>query len=266
MAETLAELNVQGLKLAVFSDTESDEARVRSRLRTLGIDQYFHAVVTSVDIGHVKPEPEAFAAVLSRLGVSPTESLFVGHDEDELTGAAHAGLTTVAFNHEPDVVADYYLDHFSELMEIARPESFAEVESEAWPTPAIPALAHHITKIGRLSTIYMLGTIAPQVIGMLLLPVFTRFLPKEQMDIVTLALSIGGLLTIVLQLGLWSGLKSQYFQTPEAMRPQLVRTVLLGQIVQAALICSALSFAGFWIADSLLPKLPLQPNLVLRSG
>ena len=119
VAETLDGLKGKGLKLAVLSDTESQETRVRRRLADLGIEQYFNAVVTSVDIGHVKPQPEAFAAALARLQVSAAEAAFVGHDADELEGARQSGITAVAFNHEDGVVADCYVEHFRDLLPLA---------------------------------------------------------------------------------------------------------------------------------------------------
>ena len=115
VAETLARLKARGLKLAVLSDTESPEPRVRRRLAEMGIEAYFDAVVTSVDIGHVKPEPEAFEAALGRLGVEVAQAVFVGHDEDELLGAHRVGLVAVAYNAGDGVPADYHLGHFSEL-------------------------------------------------------------------------------------------------------------------------------------------------------
>jgi putative hydrolase of the HAD superfamily len=95
VAETLAELHRRGIKLAVLSDTESREARVRERLAAMGIERFFAAVLTSVDIGFVKPMPEAFAAALERIGIAKQDAAFVGHDEDELTGAAQFGPTTI---------------------------------------------------------------------------------------------------------------------------------------------------------------------------
>ena len=119
VAETLAELHRRGLKLAVLSDTESREARVRERLSAMGIERFFDAVVTSVDIGFVKPMPEAFAAALERIGIAKQDAAFVGHDEDELTGAAEFGLRTIAYNFVPGVAADDYLSEFSELLNLA---------------------------------------------------------------------------------------------------------------------------------------------------
>jgi putative hydrolase of the HAD superfamily len=119
VAQTLAELHRRGCKLAVLSDTESHEPRVRERLAALEIESYFDAVVTSIDIGYVKPMPEAFAAALDRIGVEHPAAAFVGHDEDELTGAKSFGLTAIAYNYSPGVPADHYLSDFSQLLDLS---------------------------------------------------------------------------------------------------------------------------------------------------
>jgi len=116
VVETLARLKEMGLKLAVLSDTESPEGHVRRRLADLGIEAYFDAVVTSVDIGYVKPEPGAFEVALGRLGVAAAEAIFVGHDQVELEGAMRCGLMAVAYNYGKGVSADHYLSHFSDLL------------------------------------------------------------------------------------------------------------------------------------------------------
>jgi putative hydrolase of the HAD superfamily len=118
VAETLAQLKARGLKLAVLSDTESREAAVRRRLADLGIERWFDVVATSIDMGHVKPQPEAFATVLRRLDVSPHEAAFVGHDVDELEGAARSGLTAIAYNAESGVPAAIHIAAFAELLDL----------------------------------------------------------------------------------------------------------------------------------------------------
>ena len=115
VAETLAALHAAGVKLAVLSDTESSEPRVRARLAELEIEQYFDAVLTSIDIGHVKPTAEAFQRALDAVGMTKDEACFIAHDDDELSGAQAFGITAVAYNYIPGVPADHYLEHFSEL-------------------------------------------------------------------------------------------------------------------------------------------------------
>ena len=124
-------------------------------------------------------------------------------------------------------------------------------------------LEKDVAKIGKLSTVYMLGMIAPQVIGLVLLRVFTSYLDPAQMDITMLANRLATPIGVFVQLGLWSALKMHYFRTAEADRARLVRTVLLGQLVQGIALCCVLSVVGLWVADALMPNLPLGRKYVL---
>jgi phosphoglycolate phosphatase-like HAD superfamily hydrolase len=42
--------------------------------------------------------------------------MFVGHEAKEINAAKRAGLITVAFNYDPDVDADYYIENFEDLL------------------------------------------------------------------------------------------------------------------------------------------------------
>ncbi len=117
------------------------------------------------------------------------------------------------------------------------------------------SLSRSALKIGKLTTLYTLGTVAPLAIQFLLLPVFTYYLKPTQMGIVSLAARVTAPMAILVQLGLWAALKMQYFRVEKTLRPRLVRTILLGQVVQAVVICSLLSVAGIWLAEVLLPNL-----------
>lgn len=116
--DTLRTLNEQDVKLGALSDTESGESKVRSLLKQLGIEEYFNAVVTSVDIGVAKPDPKAYTAAASALHTDVERCAFVGHDIDELQGAQQAGLYSIAYNYHPDAPADVYLEQFSELVNV----------------------------------------------------------------------------------------------------------------------------------------------------
>jgi len=114
---TLGRLRQAGLKLAVLSDTESSEPKVRAMLAELGIEGFFDAVITSLDIGAAKPEPASYQAAADALGLDLPRCAFVGHDVDELEGAQAAGLLTVAFNYAPGAPADRYVERFEQLLE-----------------------------------------------------------------------------------------------------------------------------------------------------
>lgn len=124
------------------------------------------------------------------------------------------------------------------------------------------SLSSRAVKIGKLSTIYLLGTITPRALQFFLLPVFTYYLVPAQMGIVSLAGRVMTPMAVFVQLGLWSALKMQYFRLEETLRPRLVRTVLWGQMVQGVAICTLLSVAGIWLAEVVLPNLPLSRGYV----
>ena len=114
--ETLQKLHEAGIVLVALSDTESGEVGVRRILKQLGVEQYFTAVAASFDIGHAKPEPEAFDYAIERTGVPKNLCGFVAHDIDELEGAQQHDLFAIGYNYHPAAPADAYIEHFSELL------------------------------------------------------------------------------------------------------------------------------------------------------
>ena len=116
--ETLRQLHEAGITLVALSDTESGETGVRKILDQLGIQQYFTAVAASFDIGHAKPEPEAFDHAIQATGFPKSQCGFVAHDIDELEGAQKHDLFAIGYNFHPDAPADKYIEHFSELLDL----------------------------------------------------------------------------------------------------------------------------------------------------
>jgi len=78
----------------------------------------FDAVASSCEVGISKPEPGIYEAALEQLQVPAPCAAFVGHATDELDGASAVGLVTVAYNFEPDAGASYYVQHFSDLLDL----------------------------------------------------------------------------------------------------------------------------------------------------
>lgn len=117
--ETLTELKAAGIRIAALTDSESTAADIVRSLVGLGIGPCFHAVVSSVDIGHVKPAPQAYQAAAEALGLPVAACAFVGHDVEELAGAMSAGMFAVAYNYHPDARADLYLGDFRRLKDLS---------------------------------------------------------------------------------------------------------------------------------------------------
>jgi HAD superfamily hydrolase (TIGR01509 family) len=89
VVETLGRLRALGLELAVVANWEIS---VHKWLERLGLSPFFRVIVSSADVGAMKPDPTMFRVVLERLGVPPQRALHVGDDVADEEGARAAGM------------------------------------------------------------------------------------------------------------------------------------------------------------------------------
>jgi len=93
-ADTLRQLRASGRKLALV--TNGPICWQSRKLRTLGLEDYFDAVLISEAEGIAKPDPRIFVLAIERLGVTASDAMFVGdHPEIDIAGARDAGLVAV---------------------------------------------------------------------------------------------------------------------------------------------------------------------------
>lgn len=95
-------------RTALLSNTQSFDMGL---LADLGLAQRLRTRILSAEIGALKPDPPAFAAVQKRLGLFPGEIAMVGDSwRDDITGALDAGWTAIWVNREgapmPEVDAE----------------------------------------------------------------------------------------------------------------------------------------------------------------
>jgi 2-phosphoglycolate phosphatase len=90
-AEALPELARRGLRLAVCSNKRVEFTR--QLVGALGLGEYFTAVLGPDDVqGRAKPDPAMLLEGLNRLGVSASESLYVGDMIVDVQTARAAGV------------------------------------------------------------------------------------------------------------------------------------------------------------------------------
>jgi HAD superfamily hydrolase (TIGR01549 family) len=90
LRETLMEFRSRGLKLGVLSDFPAE-----NKLRSLGLDDCWDAVICSERIGFLKPAREPFDALAEKLGCPAGKILFVGNNHSyDVRGAKAAGFRT----------------------------------------------------------------------------------------------------------------------------------------------------------------------------
>lgn len=119
------------LPMAAWSNTRSArEADVRRLFAAAEIDQFFCSIVTSVDAGHRKPDPNFFHFALQQCGMSADQVLFVGNQiNTDVCGGVRCGIQTVwvagAPHRSPDdalspVRPHFVIDSLSELPRLIR--------------------------------------------------------------------------------------------------------------------------------------------------
>jgi len=85
------------LPLALITNGAADTQR--EKLRALGIEDHFDAIIVSGEHGVAKPDPAIFQIALDNLGVGPERAWHVGDSlEADIAGARDAGLTAVWLN------------------------------------------------------------------------------------------------------------------------------------------------------------------------
>ncbi len=115
VAQTLQELKARGYLLGIVTDTANSISSKLSWFERGGFGHVWDSIISSMDIGVRKPDPTIYQAALRQLGLQASEAAFVGHRAYELEGARAVGMSTIAFNYDPDACADRFLDHFTDL-------------------------------------------------------------------------------------------------------------------------------------------------------
>jgi putative hydrolase of the HAD superfamily len=97
--EVLGELKRKSLKLGIITNTvTSREEHVRMALRKIDVEKYFDVILTSVDVGHEKPDERIFMTALRKLRIKPYEAVMVGNRvETDVVGGNRVGMKTVLF-------------------------------------------------------------------------------------------------------------------------------------------------------------------------
>ena len=79
-------------RLAALTDTSvMTGEQVRGALAACGLADLLEVIVTSVDVGVEKPDPDGLRLVMKYLGVTPERTLFVGDSDVDEGAAAAAG-------------------------------------------------------------------------------------------------------------------------------------------------------------------------------
>ena len=88
-------LRARGLARAIVTSASGDE--LADLMRQAAVVGMFDALITSDDAENSKPDPDLVTAALEKLGVGPREAVMIGDTPYDITAAARAGVSTIAF-------------------------------------------------------------------------------------------------------------------------------------------------------------------------
>jgi HAD superfamily hydrolase (TIGR01549 family) len=93
---TLARLRDRGLRLGVASNAPFPPEMLHRQLEGNGIAAAVDAAVFSSEVGRRKPAPELYLAALEKIGVAPTEALYVGDRRlEDYEGPRRLGMNAI---------------------------------------------------------------------------------------------------------------------------------------------------------------------------
>jgi HAD superfamily hydrolase (TIGR01509 family) len=118
--ETLQKIHEAGVPFIILTDATKKGSELKPFLAKLGIEEYVTEMVSSKDVGVIKPDERFFATILEKYGLKKEEVVFIAHDDDELRGACNLGIPVIAFNYESTQDLSYIpegqkIKDFSEL-------------------------------------------------------------------------------------------------------------------------------------------------------
>lgn len=76
---------------------------VRSLLKKGEIEDTFHHIVISSEVGMIKPQPEIFKHALAKLGVEPAESIFIDDNPKNVEPASRLGIHGICYSDLPSL-------------------------------------------------------------------------------------------------------------------------------------------------------------------
>jgi HAD superfamily hydrolase (TIGR01549 family) len=128
MPEALAALRDLGLRLGCVSNAFMGAQTLIDIMVERGLGQHLEMTISSCEFGHRKPHPSIYEAAVQRMGLEPSEIIFVGDRvEQDVVGPARLGMRTVLTlqyrQEDPaagDLLPDAVINHLGELVVVAR--------------------------------------------------------------------------------------------------------------------------------------------------
>jgi putative hydrolase of the HAD superfamily len=119
VSEVFRTLKQRGFVLGVVSNTMYPLRWKTWWLRRAGVARFIDIISSSTEVHAAKPDPAIYLDALSRAGLTPSDTAFVGHDDEELAGARDVGMVTVAVRPDGGVPTTYEVRRLNDLLTLA---------------------------------------------------------------------------------------------------------------------------------------------------
>ena len=114
-------------------------------------------------------------------------------------------------------------------------------------------------RVARAVFNYGLGSLLPQIIGFLLIPLYTRYLTPTELGIAEICLTVQGLLPIAMRLGLQGAIARFYFDYDEGQKfRDLVTTITITTIAASALLTVIALIGTPFFLRRFMPEVPFN--------
>lgn len=111
LIEFLEYLQSRGLEAAIST---SRTTTMHIILELFGLEKYFGKVMTTFDVTHPKPHPEALEVILAHYGLSAAEAIYIGDSIVDREHSAAVGMQLIAFKN-PKLSAEFRVTSFMEI-------------------------------------------------------------------------------------------------------------------------------------------------------
>jgi FMN phosphatase YigB (HAD superfamily) len=118
VARVLSRLASSGLQIAALCDCSLPSGELKEQLDQLGLGGFFSAIITSVDLGAIKPEQKNYEAIEATIGCTAAECVMVSSQSADLLGANLRGWRTIAFATGASCQADARVLSVTQMTEI----------------------------------------------------------------------------------------------------------------------------------------------------
>lgn len=98
--ETLKSLKEKGIDFIIISDGSRTGKNMYDWFGRMGLSEGITDLITSKDLGYCKPDLRFYQFAMKKHNLTRNETVFIGHDLDELEGAKNAGLRTIAYRYD----------------------------------------------------------------------------------------------------------------------------------------------------------------------